>query len=256
MATASSRSAGGADRSVDGLMERASQALLKTEYFETEKLCLRALWAARRARDFERMSRIALPLQEARRQRRQIAVDAGPVAVIARTADVPKPLVPGMYLVQPPMIGAEARTLRESLFRRGVPGLVLCREPLTRDGKWPIVAVGTQVIRCKVEPPRALERVEKGSITKDAYPQEADGSGPSGTWFDAAAEALGDAAIAKLVPDDVPEFRVDDLLEFLDAHPDHEKLHQRLADACREAIGTPEPETERRRGLVDDEFVF
>lgn len=74
---------------IDTLMEQASQKLAAMEYLDAEQLCLSALAAAKAAGDFDRYSRIVLPLQEARRQRRQIAADAG-VAVLGeprRTAD-------------------------------------------------------------------------------------------------------------------------------------------------------------------------
>jgi len=234
---------------VDELMERASLALAATDYFEVERLSLRSLGAARLACDFERMARICLPLQEARRQKREQAWDAGPVALVRSTGDVQRPMRPGCYLVQPPLIGRDGRQLRETADRKGVPVSVLTREPLTRAGKWPIVAVGTLVARVQVDPPWPVERVED-SVSKDA-----DVRLPPLAWFAAASEALGDAAIARVNPADHPHHRVDDLLDFLDAHPEHEKLHQALEAACREAIGTEEPLLPRRRG-VDDPFSF
>lgn len=222
---------------IDETMERASEALTATDYFEAESLCIRALAMAHRARDFERMARICLPLQEARRQKRLLAIDAGSVFVISRPEDVPRRLEAGRYLIQPPMIGADARTLREVADRERVPALVLCREPATKAGLWPIVAIGPQTIRTKVPPPP-------------------DPTAPDAAWFEATAEALGDAAIARLKPDDPPQWRVADLLEFLEAHPDHEKLHQRLEQACREAIGAAEPAGRRRRNVIDDPFGF
>jgi hypothetical protein len=71
-----------------------------------------------------------------------------------------------------------------------------------------------------------------------------------------AAEAMGDAAIARLRPEDPAAWRIDDLMEFLDAHPDHEKLHQRLADECRKAITEPLPEERRHRPIADDPYCF
>jgi hypothetical protein len=56
---------------------------------------------------------------------------------------------------------------------------------------------------------------------------------PDLTWFLSTGEALGDAALARIDPKDPAQWRVDDLLEMLDAVPDHEKLHQALAAACR-----------------------
>jgi hypothetical protein len=74
---------------------------------------------------------------------------------------------------------------------------------------------------------------------------------PPVEWFAASSEALGDAAIAALAEGDHPHYRVDDLLDFLDAHPEHEKLHQELERACRAAIGVGEPAAPRRRGIDD-----
>lgn len=67
---------------IDQIMERASERLLAMDYLECERLCVEALARAREAGDFERYARILLPLQEARRQRRQIAVEAG-VTILA-----------------------------------------------------------------------------------------------------------------------------------------------------------------------------
>lgn len=234
---------------IDSLMERASQALVRTEYFEAERMVSRALLAARRVLDFERMARMCLPLQEARRQKREQALDAGPVALVRSAADLPRPLCAGCYLLQPPMIGRDGRNVRETADRRGVPTCVLTREPLTRAGRWPIVGVGPLVVRTQVAPPFEVVRVET-SPSKDA-----DDRVPPVEWFAATSESLGDAAIALLKPDDHPHYRVDDLLDYLDAHPEHEKLHQALERACRDAIGTDEPVLPRRRG-VDDPFSF
>jgi hypothetical protein len=238
-----------ATAAIDELMERACEAIASAQYFDAERLCLRSLRAARSSLDFERMARIVLPLQEARRQKRESALDAGVIAVVGEPDDLPKPMVAGCYLVQPPMIGRDARSLRDTLDRRGTPASVLAREPLTRKGKWPIVGVGPMVIRTQIAPPWPLDRVET-SPSKDA-----DNRLPSVEWFACASEALGDAAIAALTEGDHPQYRVDDVLDFLEAHPEHEKLHQELAAACRAAIGTEEPLLPRRRG-IDDPFSF
>lgn len=94
-----------------------------------------------------------------------------------------------------------------------------------------------------------LQRVDD-HITKDGY------EGPVSTdWFESAGEALGDKAIADLDPELHPHWRVDEMMEALDAYPEHEKLHQALAKACREAAGTPEP-TGRRPSPFDNPFSF
>jgi hypothetical protein len=235
---------------IDVLMERASGALAATRYVEAEALSARALVKARRADDFERLARITLPLQEARRQLRMIAAACGPARLIAAPGDVPEPLVDGLYLVQPPLIGLDARTLGEAGLRRGAAVVALAREPLTRDGLWPMVAVSEISCRCKVPPPQPLTRVEDRP-SKDSF------GGPiPAAWFEAAYEALGDAAIASVDPAEPPAWRVDDCLERLDALPYHERLHQALAEAAREAVGKPIPEMPRRRPQIRDPYSF
>ncbi|MBL9032668.1 MAG: hypothetical protein JNM80_13315 [Phycisphaerae bacterium] len=237
---------------VDRLMERASQALVATRYFEAERLCVECLRVAHAAHDFERMARVLLPLQEARRQKRQIATEADRRFLVS--SDPGPPVSPGCYLFQPPLIGADARAFRDAADAAKVPALVLTREPLTRDGKWPVVAVGVVSVRTKVDPPWPLQRVET-SKTKDNVDGVTLGPPPV-AWFEAAAEAMGDAAIAKVNPEDPPAWQVEDLMEFLDAHPDHELLHQRLADTCRAAMSQPIPERKRRRTHLDHPYSF
>ncbi len=220
---------------LDRVMDRASRALVATRYFEAERLCLRALEQAHRRRDYGRMARILMPLQEARRQKRQIACDAGRCELLPRR--VRGTLGPGCYLVQPPAVAVAARRFREEADRRRIPVFALCREPLTEAGLWPIVSVGSGtarrwplVVRTRVRPPTPLER-DQSSATRD--PGDIT---PSAEWFEAAGEALGDAAIASVDPGLHPAWRVDDLMALLDAFPDHEKLHQGLEGACREAL--------------------
>lgn len=224
---------------IDELMDRASEVLVAMRYFEAERLAMRALGLAHRALDFERMARITLPLQEARRQKMQLATDGGGVRVVDNPSR--RFREPGMYLVQPPAIGIDTRSLVFDADHRGIPVHALTREPRTSIGKWPIVMVNGEVsVRTQVAPPRALERVAE-SPTRDRAPGP-----PDVAWFLAASEALGDAAIAQVNPEEHPSYRVEDLLEFLDCHPMHEKLHQALADACRACVGVPPPETTRR----------
>lgn len=220
-------------------MERAERALLATRYVEAERLCRRALERARRRRDYGRMARILMPLQEARRQKRQLASDADRRALVSRRTG--GSIRAGFHLVQPPLVGIDARDWRERADESGTPVFVLCREPMTKSGQWPIVAVGPTggrmfpvVIRTRVPPPPT--RGTKRSPTRDA----ADITPPA-AWFEAAGEALGDAAIASVPGSLHPAWRVDDLAELLDVFPDHEKLHQRLEEACREALIAPPP---------------
>ncbi len=245
---------------IDALMERASGALVSMAYFDAERLARKGLTAALAKRDYERMARIVLPLQEARRQIRQLAADACPIGGGVRTinsvvADFPRrPLATGCYLAQPPLTAMDARAIRESAWQRESCVIVLTREPLTRDGQWPMAAVGvgeiTVTTRIKVAPPVEVSP-EPSSPTRDFYTRL-----PSLSWFEATLEALGDRAIASLNADDPPAHRVLDLIEFLDACPEHEKLHQALESECRSAATVPEPSLPRRRGPGSGVMAF
>jgi hypothetical protein len=233
-------------------MEKASVALAGADYFGAEKIASKALVQARSRDDFVRMARICLPLQEARRQIRVEAIDAGHIGVLSALPPRASDLVPGMYLVQPPLIGVEARAIRLTAHARRIPIVVVCREPMTRLGKWPVVAVGTGglvdtiTLRVRVDPPADVESCAT-SATKDVC-----AAPPPAGWFINALEALGDWVIADLRASDPPAHRVDDCLDALDAIPDHEKLLQRLAEECRGAAIAPVPERPRRRPRLDD----
>ncbi len=237
---------------VDALMEQASKALVARRYFEAERLAVSALRKAHTRRDYERMGRILLPLQEARRQKRDLAFDAAKSgAVFVVDAEVPsgRKLVPGCYLVAPPRVGLDGRQLREAADRREVPVIVTVREPTTRDGLWPVVALGPVTVRAKVTPPTSPGKKGKSGgpkavASKGAKPSKAGAvtvgvdPPPTPEWFLEANEHLGDAGSALAIQSS-PHARVDALMNALEAIPDHEKLHQRLMDAAREAQHAP-----------------
>ncbi|MEM9064306.1 MAG: hypothetical protein AAGB51_02325 [Planctomycetota bacterium] len=244
---------GGFTEQIDASMERASAALSRTDYFEAEHLALRALRTAHNSQDHERMARICMPLQEARRQIRQAACDAGSIAVLdTQTAlnDVlvadPSDFQPGCYLVQPPLIGLDGKTVREVILRSRVPVMVITREPRTRAGKWPVVAVGKTTIRAQVDPPADAKPDDK-IMAKDRIEGP-----PPVSWFENASEQLGDQAIRMIDTGLHPWYQVDDLMEVLESVPQHEKLHQALMATCRAAFEAGEPTEPRPRSRDDD----
>jgi hypothetical protein len=202
---------------IDELMTKANAALKRAEWFESERLSAAALQTAHSARDFGQMARIALPLLESRRQRVQAAIEVSrSVKIVQGPVPEDVEVEPGCHLLSPPLVGADARRMRLSAIRRDVHALVVCREPTNRLGLVPIVAVGETVLRTRIDPPK-----------NPAKPERA--------WFLAALEQLGDAAIASLDTGMEIERQVSVVMAMLDAHPDHEKLHQLLADLCARA---------------------
>src|SRR5688572_26509938 len=140
---------------VDTLMEAASRALVQRRYFDCERLCMEAMERAFIAADYERMARILLPLEEARRQKRDLAFDSREVHLVDRLVPTGRNLRPGCYLVAPPRVGIDGRLLREAANKKKVPAIVVVREPESRDGLWPVVSIGPVTIRTKVGPPEA-----------------------------------------------------------------------------------------------------
>ena len=160
---------------IDESMELAEKALRAGRWFEAERLAHRALTLARRSEQWDTMARVTLPLQEARRLRREQALDSRRVVIVEDAVHDTDTVKPGCYLIQPPLVGADARRLRLSSLRQEVCAAVLCREPLTKLQRWPLVAIGAITIRAKVPPPKQPKK-------------------PTIEWFVAGMEALGDAA--------------------------------------------------------------
>lgn len=205
-------------------MERASEALTGTRYFECEALCVEALAIAHSTQDYERMARILLPLQEARRQKRQLAQDAGKVRRLSSPEEIEpllnesKRIEAGFYLIEPPLVGADGRELREKANAAEVPVCIVVREPETQTGQWPVVMVGPVTVRTRVSPAGKKVAVR---------------------WMLEAGEALGDRAIASVDAGLCAADRVERLYELLATVVDHEKLHQALERACLEAMHEP-----------------
>lgn len=237
---------------IDAIMEQASRALAQTKAIDCEAACLRALDLAVQDSDWDRAARIVLPLQEARRLRRQIATDSGTVHVVDTPAQARIRAEGVCYLFQPPLVAADARAFREAHLKKGVPLFVLTREPMTQGGLWPISAVGAAedlTLRVRIPPPPGVGPRPSG-VTRDEITKPIPVS-----WFEAAAEALGDAAISSVSPKEPAAHRVLDLIDRLSALPEHEKLHQALERACQEALLEPPPKLPRRRGR-EDSFSF
>jgi len=197
-------------------MEQADRALRGGGWFEAERLALKALNLARRVEDWDAMSRVTLPLQEARRLRLEKAFDAKSLKIVDTEVHDADAVAPGCYLVQPPLVGADARRLRLAALRQEVCAAVLCREPLTKLGLCPLVAIGAVTIRARIRPPKVAKK-------------------PTLEWFIAGMESLGDAAMQALDSGLDLDRQIDVIMASLDSVPDHEKLHQLLGESCRRA---------------------
>lgn len=222
--SAGSAAPAGKAHKIDALMEQASAALVKEKHFDCERLCMEALRAAHAARDYDRIARIMMPLEECRRQRRLEALDTGRVIQVKAVDDLAK-LNPGCYLLcAPGCVGADGRALRELAIERRIPIAVVVHEPLTRTGLLPLVAVGPTTVRVREKPPEEF-------CTE---------------WFAAALEALGEEAMAGIEWEGPGATRVNQLLEALETVPECDLIHQKIVEACRDAEQEAAAERERK----------
>jgi len=198
------------------LMEAASRALASMDYLGCEARCLEALARARAAGAWAEYARILLPLQEARRQRRMIACEAG-VFGVSDPGDLTDLPGAGCLVVLPPLTAEDAARAEADAHaaRRHVEVLHVTRD--RSADRWAVASFRGPSVGCTVPAP----------------PNRT----PDVRWYLEASEALGDAAIAQVEADaDAPPGsvrRVDRLEAMLAVVVDHEKLHQRLGDAAR-----------------------
>ena len=159
----------------------------------------------------------AIPmLQEARMRRVQAAAAKKKVTVIDTAISEDIKIRPGCYVIQPPLVGADARRFRLIALGNEIPVLAVCREPLTKVKLTPVVAIGPgSTLRARVKPP-------------------AQADAPDLAWLLDAMQAVGDQAIQTMDMTLPLIRRIDLLIEYLDALPEHDDLHHALEAACRQ----------------------
>lgn len=204
---------------LDAIMEQASRALADMDYLACEALCLDALTESKQAKRFGYYARVLLPLQEARRQRRMIAA-AGDVQLGTGPGFEPEQWLQGRdagcIVLTHPHSAEDARTLHEQARRDKQFVEVLFADSAREYTEWTLRSYdGPAVARTVKAPPSGMN--------------------PS-QWFIEATERLGDAALAGVDGTLKGKALVDELESRLRVFPDHELLHQRLADAAK-AVG-------------------
>ena len=204
-------------KQIQSQVDRAIDAADQASWFLAEAQWLKALIASRGRSDWSGMIQIVEGLRSARRAIRRKALVRGSVRVVDDAISETMELTAGRYLLQPPLVGADARRLIQFGREQEVPIAVICREPRTQTGLIPIVAIapGT-TIRARIDPP-----------SKESQPSVA--------WFKTALDSIGEAALDRIDPADGQERRIDALLGCLDAIPDYDPVYARLIGTLEEA---------------------
>src|SRR5690606_8197900 len=117
---------------VDELIEGATASLGRGAIFEAERMAMKALSLAHQVEDYHRMALAVPPLLDARRARRVVALQKSGVVIVQEAVTEQSTFEFGCYLIQPPLVGADARRLRMAALQSEIPVLVVCREPLTQ----------------------------------------------------------------------------------------------------------------------------
>lgn len=195
------------------LIEQARKLFDARDLFEADRALAEAMKLAEAARDWPGLSASCDLLGRVRRAKLERAVEADrliePGPFDAETFKIER----ACYLIEPPMVGADGRAIRERAEAESIEVLVIVREPTTQLGQWPVVMIGPATVRVRIPPPPNDE--------------------PTIDWMLGAADALGDEAVAHGMSDERPAVRLDLLLERLATLGQHDGLTQAICETCR-----------------------
>jgi len=238
---------------IDQIMESATQALMEMDYAASEKQCLEALSRARAQGLWHVYARVVLPLQEARRQRRMTAADGvirlGSASLAGTPSDWAQHMSDGGCLVLThPHTAADAGALRGLLIEQGLPVEVLWADCGVDAQTWTVRSFSDNTLAVDLPAPPAAWRDTWLGPGQSTPPAQTGGTTPTPSgatraamqtsatpadWMMDAMEALGDRALALCQQTEDPARRLTQLEASITAAPDHELLHQHLADTAR-----------------------
>lgn len=213
----------------------AESLLSRGRVFEGEAHARRSIEHALLSRDFVRVAGLARVLRSARGEIRARALGAACVRIVERLEDLAEAGECGCVLIQPPLIGAQGRAYRDQSWARGLAVMVICREPRTSAGLWPLVAVGRSSYRTRIDPPEGVREVP-GTMCGDVIDVP-----PTPAWFVEAAGQLGRGIIERVERVEHAAWRAEDLVDAVLAHPEDGSIHDALEDVALEAARTPLP---------------
>ncbi len=211
--------AGSATTRIDTALDRARASLEAGEIFAAERDAIESLQQLSADADFPRLGACAEILLGARRAKRDLALKSKKVNRISEYDDLDpllsgeKPIKAGLYLIEPLLVAADGRDLREKADSDGVAILVVVREPETQLKQWPVVMVGPETVRTKIAKPARIDA----------------------SWIQEAADALGAQALANIDDQANASAQAQHMSRLVGTVVDHVALHEALIDACARA---------------------
>ena len=208
----------GRTKSIQNLVDKANESIGQEAWFDAEQSLDRALAMSHGRHDYQGMAEILDLLQQTRAGwNKQAYASRTAVRVVDDEVEDSMKVEQGRYLVQPPLVGADARRLRLLALAGGVPAMVLCREPKTQLGLIPVVAIGPLgAIRTKVKPPKDLKK-------------------PPVKWYRDAFASLAEMSLEKINPNHIASRKLEAVLSLLDTIPESGMLHEQAIALCLES---------------------
>ena len=183
-------------------------------WFKVELSASAAIERARRDSKWDELASAIETLSVARTRKCSAAHNGKRVRIIQSQEEADSVHEDGRYLVQPPLVGRDAALLDNRLKQEKISCVVACREPSTKLGLCPIVALGSGVtVRVQVEEPKNPEK-------------------PTCAWFDHALEELGDHIVDQAEKLNTPTRQLDFLLAHVAATPTHIGVYRAAIERC------------------------
>jgi hypothetical protein len=183
-------------------------------WFKAEANAMSAIDNARVSTNWSALADEIKILSEARLARVHAAHNGKSVHIISDSDEIEAVREGGRYLIQPPLVARDASLLDGFLKSKGISGVVACREPDTRLGLCPIVALGSGVkVRVQIDAPKNPKK-------------------PTCAWFDYALEELGTHVVEKINPDTTTQRQLDGLIAHFSAIPTYTGAYLVAIDLC------------------------
>lgn len=204
---------------VEVQITKARAALESGRIVESERISAEAMRETHQLREYGFMIDAIEVLRSARSARIDQACRNRSITRLSTYEEI-DPLItgkrsiePGCYLIEPMLVAADGRELRECALAQESAVFVLVREPETELGRWPVVVVGPETVRVQIDPPKPI----------------------SARWMREAVQALAFEAIDRLRTDTEIDTRVDAVLALVETVVDAIPLHDELLGVCRAA---------------------
>ena len=170
-----------------------------TAPYKNEKVAIAAIDQARSSQNWQALADALHALSDARQEQSKRAKNGKRVQIIESLDEANAIKEAGRFLVRPPLVGRDASLMHHALKEKKIPSLFVCREPTTKLGLCPIVALGSGVIvRVQID---ELENSDR----------------PTCAWFDHALNELGAHVVEESEKQSEDERQLDYLLAHLPA---------------------------------------